>query len=166
MIKKLKQKATTIFFDMDGVLAQWNASASVEDTFKPDYFLTCELEPVVREVINILKKKYRVKILSHAYGKDAIHAKTKWLDMMGLGNISKLFIPYGKPKTDYIWGPGKKVLLDDFSKNLREWEEDGNIAIKFRNQINGTKGTWVGPSVRYSMSAEEIVDIIESTISQ
>lgn len=161
----MKSKYITVYFDMDGVLAKWDPNAKTEDTYKKDYFLYCEEEKVVTEVINILKEKYTVKILSHAYGKNAIDAKNKWLDKIGLTDIDRIFVPYGNKKSNYINKDETNVIIDDYTKNLNDWQKDGNIAIKFRNRINGTKGTWTGPSVKYDMSVKEIVDKIENIIN-
>ena len=54
------------------------------------------------------------------------------------------------------------ILVDDFSKNLREWVDTGDnfIGIKFMNGINGTKGTWAGYLVSNKMSAAQLVNAI------
>ena len=57
-----------IYFDMDGVLAKWDTTTSVEDTFRPGYFLAREKEEKVAKLIYLLQEEgYTVTILSAAY---------------------------------------------------------------------------------------------------
>ena len=61
-------------------------------------------------------------------------------------------------KKDYITElHDSDILIDDFSKNLREWH---GVAIKLMNGINGTKGTWCG----YSVNGKATPDVIRNTI--
>lgn len=165
-IEDMKRRyEVTIFIDMDGVLAKWDPNVSPEETYEPDFFLKCQEEEIVINLINELSKKYRVKLLSHVYGTDAVKAKTQWLEDLGLGHIDKMFVPYGNPKSSYVWGKGKKILIDDYSKNLHDWVKSGYVGIKFYNQVNGTKGTWNGPSVKYDMPINEILDEVNKAIN-
>jgi 5'(3')-deoxyribonucleotidase len=154
---------TQIFIDMDGVVAKWNTNASIEDTYKPGYFLHRESEEKVVRLIQLLtENEYRIRILSAAYEEGTARAdKNKWL-LKHAVSAPAIFVPYGRNKSDYIDRNEKSILIDDFSKNLREWETAGNTGIKFYNGINGTKGTWDGYSIDHRMSTEKMYVIVKA----
>lgn len=157
---------TVIYVDMDGVLAEWDPKVKTEDTHKKGFFLSCKEEKCIKDAVKKLKEKYKIKILSHTYGEWAMKEKAVWLENIGLEDIEKVFVPYGKPKSDFVNRNEKNVLIDDYSKNLHDWVQNGFVGIKFRNKVNGNNGTWNGPSINYSMTANEIVDRVESILSQ
>jgi hypothetical protein len=143
----------TVYVDMDGVLAKWNTEATLEDTLVPGYFLQREPEKSIIRCIKILRLlNVQVIILSAVCNEQAAMEKSAWLDRY-LGRLQKrIFVPYGMNKADYISG-GTGLLIDDYSPNLHMWEMSGNRGIKFRNGINGTKGTWKGDKISYDMSS-------------
>ena len=148
---------------MDGVLAKWE-NVSLEETFLPGYFLSRQPEPSVIEAVkNMYEMGIDISILSCAYDNGiAGPEKAKWLELNGLGMIPRIFVPYGKDKSDFIEEADVNVLLDDYSRNLPEWKAKGNLGFKFYNGINGTHGTWSGYSVNYRMSAKEIMIALTS----
>ncbi len=152
-----------IYFDMDGVLCQWDPTSSVEDTFQPGYFLSRKEEKGVSKLIRQLKKEgHAVAILSAVYTEGTAYAeKEQWLKDHGLGDITKIFVPYGDDKNKYV-GPGDNILVDDFSRNLHAWEKAGYTGVKFYNGINGTHGTWTGYSINRRMPLEKMLTIIRA----
>ncbi len=77
-----------------------------------------------------------------------------------------IFVPAGADKSQYIGGIDENsVLIDDYNKNLREWEQAGGLPIKFINDVNnkglgaygGEKGNiWNGLSIYHNQSAMAI----------
>lgn len=77
-----------------------------------------------------------------------------------------IFVPAGADKSQYIGGIDENsVLIDDYNKNLREWEQAGGLPIKFINDVNnkglgaygGEKGQlWNGLSIYHNQSAMAI----------
>ena len=166
-IKRKREKRAKVFVDLDGVLAKWSTDASVEDTYAPGFFLTREPEPEAIAAVMLMRKEgLDVYILSCAYQNGlAEPEKDKWLAMVGLSDIPRIFVPYGKRKTDYATAADISILVDDYTQNLHEWSAEGNIACKFYNGVNGKNGTWSGYSVNHVMTAEEIAGVI-STIAR
>ena len=164
--KKKREKRAKVFVDLDGVLAKWNADASVEDTYAPGFFLTREPEPEAIAAVMLMRKEgLDVYILSCAYQNGLAEAeKDAWLAGVGLSDIPRIFVPYGERKSDYVDEADVNVLLDDYSRNLHEWKADGNIGCKFYNGINGTHGTWNGYSVSSWMTAEQITAVITDIV--
>lgn len=163
----MKNSNIHFFFDMDGVLAKWS-NVSVEETCEKGFFSTRDPEPCIIEALKQMQNHgYDVSILSSVYQDDhSSKDKVEWLDMMGLGLIPRIFVPYGEKKADYLEGSksegGVNILVDDFSKNLREWVDTGEhfVGIKFMNGINGTKGTWNGYLVSNKMTSAMLVNAI------
>lgn len=150
----------TIYVDQDGTLAKWrNVPAWV--TKMPLYYLFLSAE---RRVIRLVKRLYArgcdVRVLTKAYeDTGAAIEKIAWLKLHGLGSIPVIIVPYSQSKLDYVES-GDAVLLDDYSKNLIEWSLAGKTGIKFMNGLNGTNGTWKGPTVTCSMSVREMEYIV------
>lgn len=71
-------------------------------------------------------------ILSSINSKQEARAKRKW---------AKDFFPNNKiiltrrPKYEAV-NPKNNVLIDDYKKNIQEWEEHGGVGYKFINHIN------------------------------
>lgn len=152
-----------IYCDMDGVLAKWNTSASLEDTYEPGYFREREADESALRLIRLLVEHgCPVTILSSAYVEGTARKdKRDWLIANGLGDLPYVFVPYGKPKGDYIEEKG--VLLDDFSHNLHDWEQTpGMVGVKYYNGINGTKGSWTGYSVDHRMPPEKMYVVVSA----
>lgn len=53
------------------------------------------------------------------------------------------------------------ILIDDYNENLVEWRDRGGLAIKYQNAVN-TKNSLDVPVIDMSMSADDIVDFIET----
>lgn len=158
-----------VFFDMDGVLAKWDTSSSIEDTFMPGYFLNREPEP---ELIMALKEMSTagaadVAILSAAYSTtNAGEEKMQWLQKQGI-NVPVYIVPYGHRKSDFIPRvEGLALLVDDYTRNLREWETiPDHIGVKFVNGVNSTNGTWEGYRLDYRMNADHIAKTLMGIIA-
>lgn len=143
------------FIDMDGTLAKWN-DVQFENLFEKGYYLN--LEPninVVKTVKTLLNHEQDVYILS-AYLEESKYARDEkilWLQqyLPELPKEKYILLPYGEEKSKYIKGEINKddILLDDYTKNLLEWEKTGGFAIKLLNGINHNKGVWQGMCTHY-----------------
>ena len=154
------------FFDMDGLLAVWDPSETVEATRKEGYFLTRKVEQLIKDVIKKMQAMGEdVTILSSAYlTTNAREEKEKWLKDNDI-DIPAIFVPYGLSKTDFLPDTGDTmVLIDDYSRNLREWvsESPRHKGVKYRNGINGRKGTWKGTTLYPQMEVDEIIEILRT----
>ncbi len=149
-----------IYIDMDGVLADfdrgirelcgmepikqteltpessdaiWEAVKAVEH-----YYDKLELVPGAKEMFDALYKKYgdRCEILSaipkpHRGIVSAGEDKEKWIRRL-LSDKVKVNIVYRAEKIKYCTGPDC-VLIDDYEKNVTEWENHGGTGILFEN---------------------------------
>lgn len=161
-----------IYFDMDGVLAKWDAKTSAEGTKAEGYFRVREKDEKTIELVKRLRAiGANVCILSAVWNdnpdmfKRCSKDKSEWLDEVFDKDIERIFVPDGGNKADYILG-GKSILIDDYTKNLKAWKDSGNIPIKYYNEFNGTKGTYqidnVGEYITDQMTVSEMLDKITS----
>lgn len=147
-----------LYVDMDGTLAIWQEIEYFERLYEEGYYRNLLPQmPVVQSVRELMKENnYEVYILS-AYLTDspyALEEKQAWVDMYlpQIAKENRIFIPYGQDKSAYIEGGVKEsdYLLDDYTKNLIDFDRSGGNAIKLLNGINHTRGTWKGASVSIS----------------
>ena len=161
-----------VFFDMDGTLAEWKAAKEPEDLYEKDYFLS--LKPY-QSVVEAAWKLYEsgeaeVFILSAVLddSRYAISEKDAWLnEYLSFVDVDhRIYVEGSVPK--HLRVPGgvrmTDVLVDDYTKNLKEWPVFGDAkfgrAVKLLNGINGNNGTWTGISVSRFFSPDSIAKAI------
>ncbi len=155
----------TVYVDVDGTLTEWNSEAGPDLWTLAKYIWMCKVMPnMIRAVILIIKAlgKDKVRFLTASISDAASVEKKKMIRSLlerSVGDIPDdmfIIVPYGHKKTDYV-DPRKGVLLDDYSKNLHDWINNGGAAaVKVRNNCNGKNGTWKGNSVHYTQTPESI----------
>ena len=158
-----------VYVDMDGVQAVYGANDSVEKMSQVGYFRNRPVQQNVIDFIKLLNKdeRFKVAILSAVFDDDhSKEEKKHWLIENGLGGVDAIFTPCGVCKANYVKTSGLNILIDDYTKNLIEWENQGRgfLGIKFDNGINGKNGKWKkrgGLVLRKKMSAEEMYEMIE-----
>ena len=83
---------------------------------------------------------------------------------IGLKNC--IFCDYGKDKSQFIQKyfdsmiNQKMYLIDDYSKNLFEFQREGGNGIKVMNGINGSKGTWQDKKIDIISSRDIFNDFV------
>ena len=142
----MNKEKKRLFLDMDGVSARFYIPGCIEGMKEPGFFRNLEPYENLCEAIRIIRKNYRqdvhVYILSAVDDNDASEDKMEWATDQ-FGTIGCFFTDFQTSKADCVErASGRKVskndyLLDDYSKNLVEWESAGGVAIKFRNELNG-----------------------------
>lgn len=100
---------------------------------------------------------------------EKVEEKYGWLDVYvpEIDAAHRIFVPCGNSKAAAAANRLKMpcidksfVLLDDYSVNLHDWKEKGGSGIKLRNGINGSIGTWKGPSVSRFNTPETLATLI------
>ncbi len=157
-----------LFVDMDGVLAEFNPIAKIEELYEQGYFANLKPQQNVVDAVKLLcnDPRFEVYILSSVLDSPyAWDEKNQWLDthIPEIDKAHRLFPAYGDAKM-WIIPDGLKptdTLLDDYSLNLNAWCPPGQ-AIKMMNGINGNHGTWQGARVSHMDSPEQIADAVKS----
>ena len=158
------QEKTKIYIDMDGTIARFHdENLYLERMFEKGFFR--DLKPFENAVAAIEKlandSTAEIYILSATLNSCSLDEKNQWLDKY-LPNIDKdhrIFTSLNVPKSEAIGHQltDKDILIDDYNKNLLEWEKAGGSSVKAKNNINhkGLHGElWKG----------EIVDVVNGDI--
>lgn len=127
-----------IFLDMDGTLARFNVPNALERFEKEKGFFANLLAYKGIENINEMVKQGNVYIISASPNMYADMDKRTWLKrhIPNLKNENIIFCRLGQNKAKVIEDKLKiKIdktcfLLDDYTKNLIEWENVGGVGIK------------------------------------
>lgn len=158
-----------LFLDMDGTLARFHDvdKTFIEAMWQPGFYANLKPFENMVEGVKIFIKEHpdvEVYVLSAVLDTDppfVIDEKNAWLDKY-LPEIewkNRIFVPAGENKAEALGNLGPNdYLIDDYNKNLHEFEAAGAHSIKFRNDVNhqgkgaygGEKGPlWEGQMICY-----------------
>lgn len=175
-----------LFLDMDGTLARFHDADKlfVEAMWTQGFYTGLKpFENLVDGVRLFIREHPEVDVylLSAVLDTEPPFVeseKNEWLDryLPEIKRENRIFTRAGDNKADYIGQIGPNDwLLDDYNKNLREFEEAGAHAIKFRNDVNhrgkGAYGgeigpLWGGQMISYDSSPELIAYNLSLMICQ
>lgn len=154
-------KIKKVYFDMDGVLADFNRGVKELCGLEPlnqakkteadddimweaiknvgHFYDKLELMPGALEMFNTLNSKYDVEILSGIpKPRRGIFTsgedKTSWAHRLLTPEL-KVNIVFREEKKNYVTGPDC-ILIDDLKKNIDEWNECGGTGILFTSAEN------------------------------
>jgi len=111
--------------------------------------------PALSDSIDNIKKlkeskKFNISILTHVNSLKEAAAKIRFIN--GLFNdLTIIPVPKSCSKTMMTQTKGA-ILVDDYSGNLKEWQESGGIAVKFVKDLEHGKYTEI-------TSLEELLDM-------
>lgn len=172
----MNNKFQRLFVDMDGTLAVFRSVDTLEKLYEKDYF--ANLEPqmnVIDGIRHIIRNNPNIEVfvLSAVLSDSpyAVPEKNEWLDkyLPEVDAEHRLYPACGESKKEFLKGSYGGVrsddfLLDDYSKNLHEWEPPAK-GIKVMNGINGKNGTWTKDKVSIECDgntfAECVVNIMQ-----
>ena len=112
----------------------------VRDTFASfDFKTIIKDKNILNESINcinklIASKRFEVSFLSHVNSLEEGKVKIKYLRRHFKDNITIIIVPKEISKTKMVHSEGA-ILVDDFSGNLKEWEEAGGISVRFSKEL-------------------------------
>jgi hypothetical protein len=173
--------SVNIFFDMDGVLAQYDPDILLHMD-KANWFKNL---PAVESMIDFAKWVTKntlcnVYILSTVTLNNAERCqaeKTAWnAKYTEIPVARQIYVPNGIPKIAHlkavmpeVFDRDTNILYDDYTKNLIPWVAYHNnfIAIKVLNGLNGTNGVWLQskmPSVHIDSSLDDKIINLRTTV--
>ena len=150
---------TRVFFDMDGVLAEYKY-VPYEEMLKEGYFGALAPQKEAVGALRLLAEDPGIELytLSAVIKENpyALEEKQGWLKKQlgeSLGSVVSIFPLCGESKTDAVPGGIRPtdILIDDYNANLRDWERSA-VAIKYLNGINNRHGSWKGRTAAGSAS--------------
>ena len=155
-----------IFLDLDGTLAKFNVRNALERFDKEEGFFARLKAYKDIEIVNELAKTNNLFIISASPNEQADKDKmtwlTKYLPNINVENITICRIGENKAKIIQdkynITINEQCYLLDDYTKNLNEWESVGGIGIKRLTSVsdNSTK-KWKGLELK---QLKELINFI------
>lgn len=147
-----------IFLDLDGTLARFNVRNALERFDKEKGFFSRLLAYKGIEIVNELAKTNQLFIISASPNEQADIDKMIWLEKY-LPNIKKENITIcrlGENKAKVIENKYNIIidkscfLLDDYTKNLIEWENVGGIGIKRITKVaDNSRKIWKGQELKH-----------------
>ncbi len=141
-----------LFIDFDGVILD-TISVLYEEAKRQEYELS-DLEfyknfnfksilkdkYIINDSINCIQKlidcgKFEVSILTHCHSIKEASDKIKYI-RTHFKDITVIICPKDISKTKIVHTK-EAILVDDYAGNLREWEKEGGIPIRFSTKLNG-----------------------------
>jgi len=157
-----------IFLDLDGTLAKFNVPNSLQRYDKEIGFFAKLGAYKGIEYINEMAKNNNIYIISASPNEQADNDKMIWINKY-LPNISKENITLcrlGQNKALIIQDKynitidKQCMLLDDYTKNLQEWESIGGTGIKRLTSVaDNSRGIWQGLQLKELKKLAEIIYI-------
>lgn len=159
------------FFDMDGTIVEYRRDADVEKMKQPGYFYNLKPEWNMILAMKLLKSMYpnQVFVLTTVYPNEltySVREKVLYRDKI-IPFMKDNFImvngDIGETKQNkvesIVGGPINEncLLIDDYSVNLKSWEESGGRPVKYKNGINNNNNTPHKYSVNCYMDPETVV---------
>lgn len=165
---------------MDGTIVIYDKSAykkkSVDAspafiTKDAHYFRTCRPDPRALEAFRILLKNgCNCGIVTSVWQEnlviqnEQIADKSEWL-IEHVGDIGidfpVVFAGYDKAmaiKTAGLWLDDEpNILIDDYKKNLSQWDRAGGTAVKY---LNGINSPWNGRMIKSDMTPHDIAEYL------
>ena len=146
-----------IFLDLDGTLARFNVPNALKRFDKEEGFFARLKAYKNIEVVNELAKTNNLFIISASPNEQADKDKmiwlTKYLPNIKVENITICRLGQNKAKIiqdKYNITINKQCyLLDDYTKNLNEWENVGGIGIKRLTTVSdNSRKLWKGQTLK------------------
>lgn len=146
-----------IFLDMDGTLARFNVPNAIE-RFKEEVGFFENLKAYVGiERVNELARGGNVYIMSASPNIRADIEKFKWIQrhLPDMPRENIIFCRVGENKAEIIKNKynidinSNCILLDDYTKNLEQWEQVGGTGIKrITTASDNSRKLWKGATLK------------------
>lgn len=163
MIDKIR-----IFVDMDSTLARFHdENLYLERMFEKGFFRDLKpFENAVSAIKELVKDNTsEIFILSATVNSCSLEEKQEWLDryLPEIDKEHRIFTSLNVPKSEAIGHrlTDKDILIDDYNKNLLEWQKAGGTSVKAKNNINHKAlhgELWKGDLIDITDTAESIVE--------
>lgn len=172
------------YFDMDGVVAEYKKEAYTgEDPLwlrkNQHYFRDLNPDRKMLEVIDRMHQRSRytgdrIYLLTsipmngaifNEHFHDKISWAGTWLPYLGIDAIL-ISVTSKRDAVEYIQNhqlSSNDILIDDYNKNLVDWQTHGGISVKYCNGQNNPE-SFTGPKIYRDDSAENIIKLLDSPL--
>ena len=170
MIKKGDEKMRYIFFDMDGVLAEYRIYCGEHEMQEKGYFGSLKPEwNIILAVKELVKENANVYILTKVFPSFftySMEEKREWVEkIMPFFPMDHLIMVNGE-KEEKSEAIRKKlgldvnadcILIDDYNPNLYDWRKNGGTPVKYTNGVNDKTQSFDGYRINYMDTPDEIL---------
>ena len=155
-----------IFLDMDGTIARFNVRNALTRFDNEIGFFAKLLAYKGITQINEMAKAGNVYIISASPNEQADRDKIKWLNqyLPALKIENVVLCRLGENKAEIIKSQlnieidNETYLLDDYTKNLTEWESAGGVGIKRLTSVSdNSRGLWKGLTLKDLCKLGELI---------
>lgn len=155
-----------IFLDLDGTLARFNVKNALQRFDNEIGFFANLLAYKGIEEINEMAKAGNVYVISASPNEQADSDKMKWIEkyLPALQITNIVLCRLGENKAQVIKSQlninidSETYLLDDYTKNLTEWESAGGVGIKRLTSVaDNSRGLWKGLTLKDLCKLAEMV---------
>ncbi|MBQ7307475.1 MAG: hypothetical protein IJW82_03005 [Clostridia bacterium] len=155
-----------LFVDLDGTLSRFNVRNALERFDKEEGFFANLLAYKGIEVVNKLANEIELFVISASPNEQADNDKMIWLNkyLPNINNDNITICRLGQNKAQIIQDKYNIVidnncyLLDDYTKNLNEWESFGGVGIKRLTQVSdNSRKLWKGLTIKH---LKELLSIV------
>ena len=155
-----------IFLDLDGTLARFNVRNALERFDKEEGFFARLKAYKNIEIVNELAKTNNLFIISASPNEQADKDKMIWIEKylpnININNITICRIGENKAKIIQdkynITINEQCYLLDDYTKNLIEWENFGGTGIKRLTTVaDNSRKIWQGLVLKHLEELQRVV---------
>lgn len=155
-----------IFLDLDGTLARFNVRNALQRFDNEIGFFANLLAYKGIEEINEMAKAGNVYVISASPNEQADSDKMKWIEkyLPALQITNIVLCRLGENKAQVIKSQlninidSETYLLDDYTKNLTEWESAGGVGIKRLTSVaDNSRGLWKGLTLKDLCKLAEMV---------
>lgn len=146
-----------IFLDLDGTLVRFNVRNALKRfATEKGFFANLKAYKNIEE-INEMAKTGNVYIISASPNVQADIDKMKWIEkyLFNIPIANVIICRVGENKAEIIKSKldimidETTVLLDDYTKNLTEWESAGGVGIKRLTKVaDNSTGKWKGLAIK------------------
>lgn len=155
-----------IFLDMDGTIARFNVRNALTRFDNEKGFFAKLLAYKGIAQINEMAKAGNVYIISASPNEQADRDKIEWLNqyLPALKIENVVLCRLGENKAEIIKSQlnieidNETYLLDDYTKNLIEWESAGGVGIKRLTSVSdNSRGLWKGLTLKDLCKLGELI---------
>lgn len=158
-----------IFLDLDGTLARFNVRNALKRfATEKGFFANLKAYKNIEEV-NEMAKTGNVYIISASPNAQADNDKMKWIEkyLFNIPIANIIICRVGENKAEIIKSKlnimidETTVLLDDYTKNLTEWESAGGVGIKRLTKVaDNSTGKWKGLAIKNLNQLKKAVALV------